>query len=121
MKRLKLLAIALVTLIFVGCGFSSSHVTAVPSEEGDHPLVGIWEWTSTDIYLYIFNADGSGSRGTAPVVQQFTWQVCDAGHLSMTLGRTTEHWYKQIENNMLTIRSRQIASMQYSYNRRADS
>ena len=114
----------LLLVIFVGCGalgIGGSHVTAVPSEPGDHPLVGVWEWT-TDTYLYIFNADGSGSRGAPPLIQQFTWQVDDAaGHLNLTIGNTTELWYKAIENNVLTINSRQISAMRYSYNRRAGS
>ena len=121
MKYFKHLSIILLIIIFTSCGFGSNHVTAVPSEAGDHPLVGVWEWTSTDTYLYIFNADGSGSRGTAPAIQQFTWSVCDADHLSMTFNRLTEHWYQEIENDVLTITSRQVATMQYSYNRRAGS
>ena len=115
----------LLAAVFVGCGalgIGGSHVTAVPSQPGDHPLVGTWVWTTTDTYLYIFNADGSGSRGGAPVIQQFTWQVNDtAGHLDLTIGNNTELWYKSIENDVLTINSRQISAMRYSYVRRAGS
>ena len=123
MKYFKLMAVVLLVLTFAGCGalgFTSSHIEAVPSEEGDHPLVGIWEWTEMDTYLYIFNADGNGSRAYSPFIQHFTWEICEAGHLSMTFGNTTEHWYKQIADGVLTITSRQIAK-QHSYNRREGS
>ena len=124
MKFLKVLTIFLVALSFAGCGrlgFGSEHIEAIPSEDGDHPLVGVWEWTDLDTYLYIFNADGNGSRAFAPLIQQFSWAICEAGHLSMTMGDTTEHWYMQIVDNVLTITSRQVADMQYSYIRRAGS
>ena len=121
MKYFKLFAISILLLAFVGCGFGGSHIEAVPSVEGDHPLVGVWEWTATSTYVYIFNADNSGSRGTAPTIQRFTWSVCEAGHLSMTFNRLTEHWYKEIEDDLLTINSRQVANMRYSYRRRAGS
>ena len=124
MKIFKLLTITIIALTFTGCGalgFGGGHIDATQSVEGDHPLVGIWEWDDMDTYLYIFNADGNGSRGFAPLIQQFTWEVCEAGHLSMTLGNNTEHWYMTIEGNVLTITSRQVANMQYSYIRRAGS
>lgn len=121
MKKFKLFATSLLLLAFVGCGFGISHVEAVPSAEGDHPLVGTWEWTATNLYLYIFNADNTGSRGSVPTIQQFTWDICESGHLSMTFNNLTEHWYKEIEDGLLTIRSRQINNMQYSYRRRAGS
>jgi len=124
LKYFKLLIILLIALTFAGCGalgFSDEHIEAIPSEEGDHPLVGVWEWTDLDTYLYIFNADGNGSRSFSPLIQHFSWAVCEAGHLGMTFGNTTEHWYMQIENDVLTITSRQVANMQYSYNRRIGS
>ena len=121
MKHVKFFAISLLLIAFVGCVFEESHVEAVPSAEGDHPLVGVWEWTTTSTYIFIFNADYSGSRGTAPAIQQFTWYVCDFGHLSMTFNRLTENWYKEIEDDLLTISSRQVANMQYSYRRVAGS
>jgi len=121
LKYLKLLIILVIALTFAGCGFGSEHIEAVTSVEGDHPLVGTWEWTEGELYLYIFNADGEGSRGFAPMIQQFSWAICEAGHLGMTLGNTTEHWYMHIENDVLTITSRQVANMQHTYIRIAGS
>jgi len=121
LKYFKLFAASLLLLGFVSCGFVGGHVEAIPSVEGDHPLVGIWEWTTTSTYIYIFNADNTGSRGSAPAIQQFTWYVCESDHLSMTFNRLTEHWYKEIEDDLLTISSRQVANMQHSYRRRAGS
>jgi len=120
----KFIVIAITLLFLTGCGllgFGGGHIDAVPSQEGDHPIVGVWEWTASRTYIYIFNADGNGSRGTAPAVQNFTWAIDEAGHLSMSMGRTTEHWYMEISDDVLTINSRQIANMRYSYNRRAGS
>jgi len=124
LKKFKHFAVVVSFIFLVGCGFlgfGGGHIDAVPSVATDHPLVGTWEWTVTNTYIYIFNADGNGSRGTAPMVQQFTWYVCESDHLQMTLGNTTEHWYKEIEDDLLTISSRQVANMQHSYRRRAGS
>jgi len=126
LKKFKHFAVLISLVFLVGCGilgFSRSHVEAVPSVEGDHPLVGVWEWTTMNTYIYIFNADGSGSRGTVPTVQQFIWYECEDGHLHMTLGdgNAIEDWYKEIEDDLLTINNRHIPIMRYSYRRRAGS
>jgi len=121
LRYLKLLIILVASLTFAGCGFGREHIEAIASVEGDHPIVGTWEWTESELYIYIFNADGEGSRGMSPMIQQFSWAICDAGHLSMTFGNNTEHWYMQIVNNVLTITSRQVANMQHSYTRVAGS
>jgi len=98
-------------------GFGGEHVDHVAPVSGDHEIVGIWEWDTTDTYIYIFNADGSGSRGVSPTIQRFTWEIEDDG-LTMAVGRTEEEWSWVINDNTLTITSRQVRNMQYSYNRR---
>ena len=98
-------------------GFGSEHIDPIEPVSGDHEIVGVWEWTTADTYIYIFNADGNGSRASAPTIQQFTWEIED-NRLNMTLGRVVEEWYWEINDNTLTITSRQLRNMRYSYNRR---
>ena len=113
------LAIMLVIMLS-GCGilgFGGEHIDHVAPVSGDHEIVGIWEWDGADTYIYIFNADGNGSRGGTPAIQRFTWEI-DGDGLNMTLGRVDEEWSWEINNNILTITSRQLRNTQYSYIRR---
>ena len=113
--------LAIVLLVILnGCGalgFGSEHIDHVAPVSGDHDIVGIWEWDSNETYIYIFNADGNGSRGFPNSVQRFTWEIENDG-LNMNIGRTDEQWSWEISDNILTITSRQVRNMQYSYKRR---
>jgi len=122
MKRFKLLALLLLSLSFVGCaalGFSDEHIEAVPSVEGDHPLVGIWEWTESENWLYVFNADGNGSSGIGRLIQHFTWEVRDDGVLvfAFRTGNTVyyEYWEMQLEGNILLITNTDDNSRRHTY------
>lgn len=129
MKLLKILVMLAVALTFTGCerlGFHREHIEPVASVEGDHPLVGIWEWTESETWLYIFNADGNGSSGFSPLIEHFTWEICNDGHLTLAfcLGNNVvayEHWYMQFENNILLLTDRDDNSRRHSYIRRAGS
>jgi len=128
LKWFKLLAIVLLSLGLVGCaalGFVDEHVEAVASVEGDHPLVGTWEWVESESWLYVFNADGSGSSGTGRMIQHFTWEVCDEGHLILAFrsGNTVTYvyWYMQLESNILLLTNRDDISIRHAYIRVAGS
>ena len=113
-KVLVLLFAMAAILVLVGC--TSSHITHVPAVDGDHQLVGVWEWDDDTNYIYIFNADGSGSRAFAPFIQTFNWAISDHGYLTMRMNAlVTELWDYDIVDDVLTIRSRQVSGMQYSY------
>ena len=81
---------------------------------GDHPLMGTWEWDSDASYIYIFRADGSGTRGFSGSRYDFYWLAHD-GVLYMDVGRfLVEEWSYTIVNNVLTIDSNQ-SDFRWSY------
>jgi len=111
------LLIVLAIGVLSGCfGFGGDHVDLGPVSPYDYPLVGMWTWDAGDNYLYIFRADGRGSRGTAPsLVQRFEWEVYGDNNLSMEFSHMTELWTYSIDRDVLTIASRQVRGMTYSY------
>ncbi|MCL2421178.1 MAG: hypothetical protein FWD03_04910 [Defluviitaleaceae bacterium] len=125
MKKIFLLVIILAAGMLAACGAgSATHETpARRSRRGDdHPLVGTWAWDTGDTYLYVFHADGQGTRGTPPLVQSFEWTARQFdspedgdGHLSLSFRRLTESWTYTIADGVLTITSNQVGGMTYSY------
>ena len=119
--KIRLLFVVVSVIVLSACsalGFDrEGHIESVESIAGDHEIVGVWEWDNRSTYIYIFNSDGYGSRGSSPTIQRFSWEIID-NRLNMTVGRVEELWYWEIENDTLTITSRQARNMQYSYNRR---
>jgi hypothetical protein len=92
-----------------------------PLEEGEHAeeLVGTWEWDVDSSYTYTFNADGTGSRGFTFMSEDFEWMTMGDDHLVIEMGLVgVESWTFTISDGVLTIDSRQIAGMTYSYIRR---
>jgi len=79
-------------------------------------LVGIWAWDEADTFEYEFHADGTGIRGVAllDLIDEFTWSV-DGDELIMVTDAMTERWTWVIEDEILTITSRQVPGMEYSY------
>ena len=91
-----------------------------PIEQPGHELVGTWNWTN-GTYEYIFSEDGTGSRGSGFFGQSFNWFTPDYNYLRLEfrgLFNSAEQWTYSIENDLLTIESRQIPGMTYSYRRR---
>ena len=79
-------------------------------------LLGTWAWLDDVTYLYVFNEDGTGTRGIGAAVEHFTWTANDAaGHIDMVLSAMTEEWSFIIVNSMLTLTSRQVGGVSYSY------
>ena len=59
----------------------------------NHPLVGAWTWDYNDEWQFVFNADGTGSRGLARAMTEFTWTADDFNLLiTMDGSDTTEVW-----------------------------
>ena len=87
------------------------------------PIVGTWAWDDDDGYIYIFNADGTGQRGFPRRMDSFNWftagtelRIDRHGHLPAGVIRH-ELWTFTINGDILTLASRQEASLVFSYNR----
>lgn len=85
------------------------------------PLVGRWAWDQGSTYVYTFNADGTGERGVPGIIEYFTWRTEDnrlyidlTGELSAFVLRN-ERWTFVIKDSVLTITSRQVDDMVFSY------
>ena len=85
-------------------------------------LVGIWFWDGGTDYTYTFNSDGTGIRGFDwAEMHTFYWSA-EGDHIMMDFSHhpnwdyiTVESWTFGITNNVLTITSRQIPGMEFSY------
>jgi len=78
-------------------------------------LVGTWEWDYDDSFAYVFYADGRGTRGFTGHAEEFEWRTEGDDHLIIGSGALAEHWTFAISGDMLTIDSRQVAGMTFSY------
>jgi len=89
----------------------------VTNNDVAHVLAGTtWAWDASDLYLYVFNADGTGTRGLDGMLENFTWTTPGTGRLNMNVtGGINEQWNYTIEDNVLTIDSRQVPGMEFSY------
>jgi len=68
-------------------------------------LIGTWEWDSNDDYIYIFNDDGSATRGFSHSHVDFQWELTDNNVIYMNFENDTERWDATINNDILTISS----------------
>ena len=66
-------------------------------------LVGTWEWDSNNDFIYIFNVDGTATRGFSRSRIDFEWEIIEGSILNMYIGNHTEQWEAVIENGVLTI------------------
>ena len=107
-----MVAVLLVSVMaLTGCGGSG----------GDENLAGTWTWDVDSSFQYIFNADGTGSRGFTGAVETFTWSTRSGDELRLRRNNapsgeiTNERWTYTIDGNVLTIDSRQVSGMTFSY------
>ena len=85
--------------------------------EHNADVVGTWEWDYDDSYKLIYNADGTGSRGFTGEIDSFEWFNAD-DRIVVNGGTVYEElWNYSISDDVLTIDSRQVAGMIYSYNK----
>ena len=81
-------------------------------------LPGTWNWDMDDSYTYVFNADGTGTRGFTGNIEPFEWVTEVGSHLIITVrGGAHESWTYAIVGDVLTIDSRQVPGMTFSYYR----
>lgn len=84
------------------------------------PLIGEWSWDADESFLYVFNADGTGTRGFP--ADPFTWTT-SGDRLNILRERAPhgeirgEIWTFTISNGALTITSLQEIGMEFSYQR----
>jgi len=90
---------------------------------GDSELIGTWNWMGMP--YYVFEEDGSGTMGIALMSMSIRWWSPGQGLLSVcttpdSCGNNClapQEWYYEISNNRLTMTSRQVAGLSYTYNR----
>jgi len=118
-KKLKILFSLLVfvmVVILTSCSISRDHVIDILPVVGDHPLVGIWDREDAYNFLYIFNADGAGSRGFSLQASWFNWSITEGGYLALQIGRgTTEYHDFEINDDILTLTNREDSTIQRTY------
>ena len=106
MKKFILPALLLILglFVFAGCG----------SDQADSPLVGEWVWEFDSEWIYVFRADGTGTRGGGefqPELENFTWSERSRGtvvRMDMTSGplaNERHEWTFTISGNVLTMES----------------
>jgi len=81
-------------------------------------LVGSWHWNNRP--WYVFRANGTGQRPNASGGQEtFRWNV-NRGFLEIQVSGITEQWNYSFNatGNRLTLTSRQVSSISYTYTRR---
>lgn len=111
-KTIATFAIMLMLAIgLTGCGSATQDLS-------DHALIGTWNWDDNILWQYTFNPDGTGTRGLPDSLQTFNWSDQGDGHVRMSvIFFLREEWNYSIDNNMLTLDSRQTAGLTYRYRR----
>jgi len=113
--RVKYFLIAL--LVTVMSGALTAH-----ADNPDSELVGTWGWDNMHEWVYVFNGDGTGTRGVAGDMESFTWATAGADELRLDRGAgipsdeiRNERWRYTISRDVLTLDSLQEAGLSYSY------
>jgi len=106
--------IGMFLIFFLGGSDSDQDI-----EISEHSLVGNWAWEFDVSYRYEFNADGTGVRGGGIYnIEEFEWSIPRAGRLTINITSIQgEEWNFIIENEFLTLDSRQLDDLVYSYMR----
>ena len=79
--------------------------------------IGVWYWEEYDSWYYEFLPEGRGSRPAFPLGREnFNWAItADGGLLLAVEGGLFEVWSFEIEEQVLTLTSRQVAGTEYRY------
>jgi hypothetical protein len=79
-------------------------------------LFGTWEWTYDDYLRYVFHSDGTGTHNFMGYTASFHWFTARENLIIDTGPREpNEHWHFSIMGDVLTIDSRQITGLTWSY------
>ena len=105
-----------IMLMFIGLNDPIPEAPEAAPIEHSPDLVGTWDWDEDASYVYTFYADGRGTRGFGRDVDRFEWRTEGNDHLIMTLGPLEiESWTFTISDDVLTLSSRQVPGMEFSY------
>jgi hypothetical protein len=86
--------------------------------EAEHAieLVDFWEWDVDAGYRLVFFHEGVGMRGFPGATEDFFWRTEGDDHLLIEAGHLFEEsWTFTIEGDVLTITSRQVDGLTWSY------
>ena len=83
---------------------------------GEDAFVGTWV-SDEDGFQYIFNADGTGSRGLPPDLETFSWRR-ERGNLILTEGVGMEQWGYTLRSNTITFTHEAFPGYVFIFNRR---
>ncbi|MCL2577599.1 MAG: DUF5640 domain-containing protein [Defluviitaleaceae bacterium] len=99
-----------------------SYFTAIM--ENNPGLVGIWSWEESETFTYVFNGDGTGTRGFPGEDDSFTWAANDS---RLNIFRDNprrneirgELWTFELNNDRLVMTSLQQEDFTNSYTKLA--
>ena len=91
--------------------------TVNPVGEQDFALVGTWIWNDDDSFVYVFEANGRGSRGFTGNIYTFDWELAPGSILVLSDGPFSERWLYTIDGDVLTISSMDTPGTIFSYTR----
>ena len=97
-----------------GLTMDDYRLPALGQPDAGHPLVGTWAWDLNSGFVYNFKADGTGTRGFPWEIESFIWESSD-NHLVIRLLLEDESWTFIIDNDVLTIDSRQFPGLVWRY------
>jgi len=86
-----------------------------PEEEYADVLFGTWAWDEWDEYELTFQGDGQGIRGVPGQMESFEWRTEGDDHLVILTEVMEESWTFSVVGDVLTIDSRQVPGLTYSY------
>lgn len=102
-----------------GLEYTYARLFGEEDEERYDVLVGVWAWEEEEDWLYVFEFDGypRGSRPAFPSGREaFDWVLtADDGLLIVVEGGLVEVWSFVIQDDILTLTSRQVAGKEYRY------
>ena len=97
-----------------GMGFIYQRIAI----EGQEELIGRWGWNTNHDWYYLFEMDGLGSRTDSNLQgrDEFVWFLLTDGGLIVRIGEeSAELWDYEINDNMLTLASRQERGIVFHY------
>ena len=100
-------------------GMEYIYVLDAPAaDQTGSPFIGTWAWDGNSSWTYVFDANGTGTRGMPTGRDSFVWWTTADGGIAMDLGEWVELWSYALSGNDLTITSRQEDGVTFSYVRR---
>ena len=103
----------------IGLKYTYVRILEEGHEERYHQLVGAWMWEEDNSWFYEFEFSlyGAGSRPAFPTGREnFNWLItADRGLVMHIEDGLVEMWSYTIEENILTLTSRQVEGLEYRY------